>query len=300
MTRIRNVILLILALSLCLAVVNADENSRFYITEVSPRKFQPSQEGLITVTIKNDGSGVASQVTGEVVVSDITGPIKFIGETKSFAGSLTAAGGPVGKVEGGSSAALQYRIKVDDDASSGVYYAPLNVVWVTEASAEKSDTLYFGIEVAGKADLRISSVSTSPSKIYPDSDFNLSLGIEHTGGDKARSVTVSLGLPAEFEGENTASLGTISSSGSATATLNLKCLKNSESKTYNIPVDMVYIDDKGVEQTIKRSFDLFVDKRGEVKIQIGGVTTSPTKIYPDTDFNLTLTLENTGAQDAKA
>ncbi|MFQ5975646.1 MAG: COG1361 S-layer family protein [Candidatus Hydrothermarchaeales archaeon] len=283
-----------------MATVSADENSRFYITDVNPRTFQPSQESLITVTIVNDGSGVASQVTGEIVVSSITGPIKFIGETKSFAGSLVAAGGSVAEVKGGSSAALQYRIKIDDDASSGVYYSPLTVVWVTEGGAEKSSTLYFGVEVVGNADLRVSSVSTILSKVYPDSDFNLSLGIGNTGGDKAKSVKISLGLPAEFKGENTASLGTISSSGTATASFNLKCLKNAESKTYNIPVDIDYIDEKGVAQTLKRSFDLFVDKRGDIKIQIGGITTSPTKIYPDSDFSLSLTLENTGDQDAKA
>ncbi|MFQ6136993.1 MAG: hypothetical protein ACE5PM_07420, partial [Candidatus Hydrothermarchaeales archaeon] len=132
---------------------------------------------MINVTITNVGSGVATQVTGEIVVSNITGPIKFIGETKSYAGLITTVGRTGGEVKGGSTATLQYRIRVDDDASSGVYYAPLKVVWVTEAAAEKSDTLYFGIEIAGNADLRVTSVSTTPSKVYPDSDFNLSLGI---------------------------------------------------------------------------------------------------------------------------
>ncbi|MEE8358836.1 MAG: CARDB domain-containing protein [Candidatus Hydrothermarchaeales archaeon] len=300
MTRIKNIILLVLALSLCLATVSADENSRFYITEVSPSKFQPSQEGIITITIRNDGSGAATQVTGEIDVSSITGPIKFIGKTKSYAGLISAAGETTGEVKSGSTATLQYIIKIDDDATSGVYYVPLTVVWKTEAAAEKSDTLNVGVEVEGNADLRISSISTNPSKVYPDSDFNLSLGIGNTGGDKAKSVKVTLSLPAEFEGENSASLGTISSSGTATASFNLKCLKTATSKTYNIPIDIEYIDEKGIAQTLTRSFDLFVDTRGDVKIQIGGVTTSPTKIYPDTAFSLTLTLENTGDQDAKA
>ncbi|MFQ6136705.1 MAG: COG1361 S-layer family protein, partial [Candidatus Hydrothermarchaeales archaeon] len=139
-----------------------------------------------------------------------------------------------------------------------------------------------------------------PSKVYPDSDFNLSLGIGNAGGDKAESVKISLGLPAEIEGENTASLGTISSSGTATASFNLKCLKNAESKTYNVPVDIDYIDEKGVEQTLKRSFELFVDERGDIKIQIAGISTAPTKIYPNTDFTLSITLENTGDQNAKS
>ncbi len=300
MSKIRNIILLVLALSLCIATVSADENSRFYITEVTPSKLTPSQESLITVTIRNDGSGTATQVTGEIQVSSITGPLKFIGETKSYAGLLTSASESGADVKAGSSATLQYRIKIDDDATSGVYYAPLNVVWVTEANAEKSDTLYFGVEVKGNADLRVSSVSTTPPKVYPDSDFNLSIGIGNTGGDNAKNVMITLTLPTEFEGEKTASLGTISSSSTSTASFNLKCLKNTESKTYNIPMDITYIDEKGTEQTEKRSVDLFVDKRGDIKIQIGGVTTTPTKIYPDTDFSLTLTLENTGDQDAKS
>ena len=300
MNRIKNIILLVLAFSLCLAIVSADENSRFSITDVSPRKFTPSQEGVVTVTIKNDGSGFATKVSGEIGVSSITGPIKFIGDTKIYAGIIASSGGSAIDPSGASSAKLQYIIKIDDDATSGVYYVPLSLVWESEAGSEKTDTLTFGVEVEGNADLRISSVSTIPSKVYPDSDFNLSLGIGNTGGDKAKTVMVTLALPAEFEGENSASLGTISSSSTGSASFNLKSLKNAESKTYNIPVDIVYIDTTGVEKTLKREFDLFVDNRGDVKIQIGGVTTTPTKIYPDTDFSLSLTLENTGDQDAKS
>jgi len=301
MTRIKNIILLVLTLSLCLAVVSANENSRFYITEISPRKFQPSQEAVIDVTITNVGGGVVSQVTGEIDVDNLPDNIQIMGETKSYLGSINPTNSKSTEVQEGNTGTLQYKIKIDDDASTGVYYVPITVNWKTLGGTEESDTLQFGIEVTGDAELRISSVSTTPSKVYPDTDFNMSVSIENVGNDKAKAVAIALEIPKEFSGETNAFLGSLEKDDSSTASFDLRASKDAkEGDAYAVTVQMRYDDERGIEYEEDTAVEVFIHERGDINMDIGGITTTPTRILSDTDFSLTISLENSGDQDAKS
>jgi hypothetical protein len=129
------------------------------------------------------------------------------------------------------------------------------------------------IQDRGAVKLAISKVATSPSKVHPNTDFTLTLTLENTGSQDAKSTKMDLTLPNGVTGEGT---------------------------TYPVSADITYTDEQGRTETVRETFNLFILERGEITLSISGINTSPSKIYPNTDITLALALENTGLQDAKS
>jgi hypothetical protein len=205
-----------------------------------------------------------------------------------------------GVVSQGTEILLQYPIHVDENASTGTYSIPLKLIWRNSSMKEQSQTLNLGITIEGKPELVIAGISSQPSRFYPDEEFNLSIKVENIGTGKAEAVELKLLFPGEFQGEKTGFLGTIKRDSTATATFNLKALKTAAPGAYGYTLLITYRDGEGVERTTKEDFEVYVSERGEIDIEIAGVTTSPSKLYPGEGFSLSVQLENIGKQDAKS
>ncbi len=294
------VIMLLLAVTV-LPVVSA-VGADFYVIEISPKEVTPDQAALLNITLKNLGSEYAANLRAILDPEDKS-PITAIGVMKK---PLSRAEAPLmtsqyfGIVTQLSEIVLQYEIHVDENASSGTYYVPLRLVWEDSVRAEKNQTLDLGITVLGTPRLMISGVAISPSKIYADSDFNLSLKIENIGTYKARAIEARLIYPKEFSGERTTFLGTLDRNSESTATYSLKVLKEAQSRTYDFVLQISHLDESSVRKIIEKNFEVYVSERGEIDLEIAGVTTSPTKLHPGKDFTLSMQVENVGKQDAKA
>jgi hypothetical protein len=156
------------------------------------------------------------------------------------------------------------------------------------------------IQDRGAVKLAISKVATSPSKVHPNTDFTLTLTLENTGSQDAKSTKMDLTLPNGVTGEGTAFLGTISDGGTSDASFDLKAEKSTQPNTYPVSADITYTDEQGRTETVRETFNLFILERGEITLSISGINTTPSKIYPNTDVTLALALENTGLQDAKS
>ncbi|MFH1774605.1 MAG: CARDB domain-containing protein, partial [Methanobacteriota archaeon] len=113
-------------------------------------------------------------------------------------------------------------------------------------------------------------------------------------------VEARLAFPGEFAGERTAFIGTLEKDKTSTATYNMKVSKDAPSKAYDFSLQTSYLDENGVRKIIEKKFEVYVSERGEIDIEIAGVTTSPTKLYSGKDFTLSVQVENVGKQDAKA
>jgi len=278
-----------------------EENVRFIIANVSPTSVVPGYEGALNITVKNVGFGEGYRINAEVA-PDAGSPIAFIGETKKY---LEFYGQPCSDpvicnvLNAGDLATFTYKISVSDDAATGTYYIPLTIYWLY-TGVEKSSTLNFGVEVKGEPKLVIASTSTSPSIVYPDTDFSLSLTVENIGTEAAKSAGLVLELDRGFSGKATALLGTIDKDSSATATLHLRAEKTVELGSHNLSAHLTYRDAGGKVYRDSLPLELFIQDRGEAKLSIAGVNTTPSKIYPNTDFTLTMLVENTGKQAAKA
>jgi hypothetical protein len=299
----KNIVLLVSFLTLLslipsVSAVGAD----FYVVDIAPKHVVPGETTLMNITLKNLGSGYAAYLRAILDPNDVS-PVSAVGEMKKYLSKAEAAAQSdqyFGIVRQRDEMILQYVIQVDDDASTGTYYVPLALIWENEVREEKNQTLNLGITVTGTPNLIVAGVNTTPSRIYVDLEFTLSIQIENIGTEKAEAVEAKLVLPREFSGERTAFLGTIKRDAISTATYDLKATKQATNKAYDFALLISYTDEKGEENLAEKHFDVYVSKRGEIDLEIAGISTSPTKLYPGSDFTLSIQLENIGTQDAKS
>lgn len=291
----------LLLLSLLLPLVSAGE-ADFYVVNVAPKQLVPGETGELDITIKNLGTDYAAYLKAELDPGDVSS-VDAIGAVRTYISVRTEAGIAsaeyFGIVQQQQEIILRYPIYVKKNATTGISSVPLKLGW-QDSVGTKEKTLYVGIKIEGVPKLSLAGVNTSPSRIYPDSEFTLTTKIENIGTGDAKAVELQLSLPKEISGESSAFLGTISKDSSATASFDLKTAKAAEPNSYKVAMQIGYIDDSGRKQTVAKDFDLFVSERGEIKLEIAGVTTSPAKLYPGLDFTLSVQIENIGKQDAKS
>lgn len=252
----------------------------------TPSRVFADKDVSLAIAIENTGKEDAESVRAELVL-----PRGFTGETTAF----------MGKIAKGSSATAAFNLRAEKDVPSGTHVFGLVLTYV-ENGVQKQARKNFEVFVQeyGEVSLAIADVSTDPAKVYPDSDFALSLGLENIGNGDAKSVEVLLTLPQEFSGKYSAFLGALEEGKKSTAKFELKASKEATPVAYDTKAKIEYTDERGLTHEIEKNFQVFVHERGEVKIEIAGITASPPKLTPGSDFTLSIQLENVGKQDAKS
>lgn len=294
-------ILLVLILSL-IPPVSAAGAADFYVVDIAPNKVAPGETTQLNITLKNLGMDFGAYMR-TVLDPDDTSPINALDTSKKYLGRVGEAGESpeyFGVVLQSESATVQYQIKVDDNATTGAYNIPLNLIWEDGRSVQQTQTVYLGIAVVGKPHLIISGINSTPERVYSDTEFTLDIDIENIGTEKAKSVEAALTLPEGITGEDLAYLGTIKRDATAKASYTMKVGKATKTGAYGFTLSMSYTDEKGTPGTAEMPFKVYVSESGDIDLEIAGVSTSPAKIYPSTDFTLSIQLENIGTQDAKS
>jgi hypothetical protein len=317
--------LLILTIVILLATASStyglDDRVRFVIDEVQPNVIPTGYQGPLNITIQNVGFETGYRINGEL--TSITSPLTIIGDTKQYLDLRTQPCADLricNLISAGDLATFTFDLSIADDAYTGIYYSTLTVGWLDGTTTE-STGLNFGIEIVGSPNLIVSGTSTNPSVVYPDTEFNMAISVENIGSDSAKSVELQLTPLEGFTGERTVQLGTVdirslieelltqgnlNQTGSqAGALLNtaLFSLKAEEGVTlghHELKAQLSYKDSKGNDYSKIELIDVFIQDRGQAKLSISGINTSPSKVYPNTDFTITITMENTGSQAAKA
>lgn len=294
----KKILMLILLLIPPVSAVGAD----FYVVDIAPSEVTPRETTQLNITLKNLGSDFGVYLRA-ILDPDDTSPIDALDSSKKYLSRAEAAEESreyFGVVQQLESLPLQYRIKVDDNATTGAYNVPLNLIWQDKYGIQHTQTVYLGIAVVGEPHLIISGINTTPQRVYSDTEFTLDINIENTGTEKAKSVEAALTLPDGITGEDQAYLGTIKRDATAKASYTMKVEKTAKSGAYEFVLLMNYTDEEGTSGMVEKPFKVYVSKRGDIDLEIAGISTSPAKIYPGTDFTLSVQLENIGTQDAKS
>lgn len=296
------IILLILVAAIAAPAQGAtDESVRFIIDDVQPNVVEPGYRGPLEITVRNVGFLEGYRISAEVAPA-ATVPVNLLGETKKYIEFYDApCSDPLrcNYLNAGDTAIFTYDISVDSDATSDGYTIPLTVSW-RNLGLDKTASLNFGIEVIGAPDLEISGTNTSPSVVYPDTEFSMPVTIENLGTDDAKSVELTITLPNGLTGTSSAQMQTIAKDKTAIATLQLKAEQGIALGMHELPAVLSYKDSKGEAYTKSVPVELYIQDRGAATLTISKVATSPSKVHPNTDFTLTLTVENIGSQDAKS
>ena len=296
------IILLILIAALAAPAQGATEESvKFIIAGVQPNTVTPGYRGPLEITVRNVGFLEGYRISAEVTPA-ATAPINILGETKKYFEFYDAPCTDPGRcnyLNAGDTATFTYNISVDSSAATDGYTIPLTVSW-RNLGLDKTATLNFGIEVEGAPELIISGTTTTPSVVYPDTEFSMPITVENIGTDDAKSVELTVTLPKGLTGTSSTQLQTIAKDKTATATLQLKAEQKIALGMHELAADLSYTDSKGESYSKSIPINLYIQDRGAVTLAISGVSTSSSKVHPNTDFTLTLALENTGSQDVKS
>gem|GEM_PF-1619350 len=283
---------LVAALAL-LPGVHAGE-ADFYVVGVSPQVLIPGEATAVNLSIANLGTDYALYVYTVVEVPQQS-PVKVVGAAKKYVVKRAEEGEPTmyfGAILQNQRFTVSYTLSVDEDAEPGTYQLPLRISWVTSRGERVEQQTSFGVVVRGEPGLVLRSVNISPERLYPDTEFMLTLAVENTGTADATNTRVELVLPDDIKGERSSYLGTLKRGEVATATFALRSGGSGERAL----VIKLSSDGWQDEERVK----LYVSEKKPPELEIAGLDTSPAELVPGRSFTLSLQLENIGEQEARA
>ena len=210
----------------------------------------------------------------------------------------------IGRLPGAEEVILQYKLRVDSNAVEGWNEMKIKCkkgsanVWVTHK---------FEIYVESKIpEFAIGSVTSEPSKLFPDSEENkLSVEIQNIGTGKAELVTAKLLLPQGITPSesysNIANLGTIEEGESKIAEFYIDVDKNVAPGNYKAKLIVKYKDSNNNREEYKnQSLSIDINIKPLPLFEIENVTTIPKKISQGDKVTLKLRIKNVGFKEAKS
>jgi|GEM_PF-575243 hypothetical protein len=202
--------------------------------------------------------------------------------------------------DSGEKKTISFTLTVDSSAEAGVYELDIVIEYSNEFGEKSSETIPVAIKVIGIPKLSISGTSTTPDRILPENEFSISIIVENSGTDVARNTEIELSFPDYFEGERIKFLGVIERDSSKTAKFNLKALNTTPADNHEFSIKLDYNDIRGKEYSSEYEIPVFVSSPGKISLDIAGVFTSPGIPASGENYKLSLQIENSGSQDAKA
>ncbi|MDY6964794.1 MAG: hypothetical protein SVM80_02320 [Halobacteriota archaeon] len=207
------------------------------ISETSDNVIAPGTTKEVSITVKNVGIETADDVfleinpipeteeSGTTTSSDLGSLSDLLGSSistsipgmPSLMGSgeenpppfvVTGSGTRffVGDLKPGESGEISFKISADSEAKKGVYNLPVTL----NRRNGRSTSEYVGVIVSSKAELNIPDIRTDPKEVVPGKSAILSVTVENTGKNDAKSVRVAL-MKNEYILETTSNyVGTVS------------------------------------------------------------------------------------------
>jgi len=190
----------------------------------------------------------------------------------------------------GESKEVVLRLKADSDAVAGIYEAKFVVDYRNEFGERGVAEVPVLVKIVSEPEVTL-EVSTFPEKVYADSDFSLKVAVT-AKNSKLSGLTASIEAEG-FEGEKEKYVGTLDAGEKAVINFSLK----SPRKSGEYEVKFVL---RAESFTKNFTIPLYISDYGRISIDLAGVYTSPQRVVEGESFKLSIQVENSGEQDAKA
>ncbi len=266
----------------------------FYVVGVSPQVVKAGEVSTVNLTIANLGTDYALYVF-TVIEPPQDSPVKVVGAAKRYVVRRADEGERTmyfGAILQNQRFTVSYTLSVEEDAKPGAYRIPLRISWVNRWGERVEQQTSFGIEVMGAPELELRRVNITPERLYPDTEFTLTVAVENTGTEDATDTRVELELPEDITGERSVYLGTLKRGEVGTASFALRSGGAGERTI------LIKLTSSGWES--QERIRLYVSEKKPPELEIAGLDTSPAELVPGGSFTLSLQLENIGEQDARA
>jgi hypothetical protein len=269
----------------------------FYIIDVSPTEVTPGETTKLSLTLKNLGTTFASRIEVSLDPED-TSPIDpigigslQIGEAKEA--QTTTYFGVVNQLE---EIKLSFNFNVDTGTEEKTYNVPLVLTWSAGDSTEKSQTLPISMQVKElKADFQV--VQSSPEMLIGGGTSTLKIILKNFGDNYAND------LKAEIDSNDVSPIDPI---GQIRLVFEDQKIQPDENILLEYPINVKQGTPESVYYTpivLEWDDDTSVSKNQTVKIgnlvkephtSLEVSYEAPDIITPGDEFNLGVTLKNTG------
>ena len=201
----------------------------------------PGDEIPVTVTVKN---------SGEMLASDVT--LKLENASSTMVAPKNTDLFNLGTIPAGENRTAMVVLISDKKMSAGLVKVPVTIQYSAIDGTVMTQSTSIDILFKGKAELGFVSVDTSPARLTAGTPFDLTIRIENTGTGEAKQVSATIDLPVE--GKKEAFIGKIKPGNDAPAIFLLEGMKGG-SYPYNLVIR--YTDDMG-DHTLTRQMSLRV------------------------------------------
>ena len=254
---------------------------RIITEEVTPEPVEPGQDVTVKISIYNQGEEIARNVE---VKLEAGYPFYLKGESKSLE--------EIGDLPAGFSKDNTYYLVVDPKAVSGIYTIKFTATIDKRKKVEKE----VSIKVTGLPDI----VFESEDKhiIKPGDTFLAKVTLLNIGTGKARNIKV-IPLSEKFVrlGSGINVVKELRPGQSANLLLEFGVGKKINPDTYNIPIQITFLDEGGLLHTFTENLGVRLVGYGDVGLQNWKII--PPMANVGEEFILQIRLENVGTGEAK-
>ena len=254
--------------------------------QVSPEVIMPKETGVISITIRNNGSGSAEIEK----VSLHSGDLKSVSDDYTRVGVL----GP------GSSTTLLFKFKAP--VEEGIYFPEVWIDVFNSSMIRYPILVNVNTEISPIKGPVIEVEKIIPDSIKPGDEFIVTLSLTNKGQGKANDVNVQIiidpSVPISLKSPNNFYIEEIESKG--IYKLKTEFLSNTNAKLglYSIPISIRY---RGVDGIPKQQNETIgVQIKGDPEISIASISSDPARIAQGDFVTLLIKVENTGTDDAKS
>ncbi|MBP2144041.1 hypothetical protein J2127_001210 [Methanococcus voltae] len=246
----------------------------------------PASNMEYPIIIKNVGTGIAKDIDVLVGSSAYINPV---GGVKYNVKVLE----PFGSTE------VVLNLHADSKTTEGSYIVPVTLVWTDEDGTKHNETIEFGVIVEGDVNLGISNVITEPNEIKPGTNYiKLSVDITNNGHGEAKNINLNLKTSEPFSDSgsnvNFKNVGILNSGDTKTAIFYVDLNKHADAQTYDIPLEITYLDAYNKEHVENENVTVLVKTKPELEILNNDFT-----IYAGRQTEILVTLKNVGTEKAE-
>jgi len=279
---------LVIGLSICFTTpvlgYSGGADIHLIVKELHPVPAEPGDDLVVSMTIENQDSKKADNLTIEIIPDPI---IILKDENERYIKT---------ELCGYCKMAKTYHLYVDSQANSGVYEIEIKTLADGVGKKEIIDVIIYG-----EPHLTLCNTSISPDFICPGDNMNLLISVCNKGTGSASCVSVSSIIknpPFAPIGTNTLIVEQLSPGDSEELEFNFLINNNAKPASYLIPIRIDYKSEKNKNSSTTEVVG--VNVRGEAKLSIAGITTDPSRIKKKDNLLLMIRIENTGTGDANS
>jgi hypothetical protein len=206
-----------------------------------PDTVDPGDEIPVTLTVRNDGSLIAEDVT------------LSIGNVSSRVAPKTTDAYHLGIIGSGGQESVNAVLLTDRNTEPGLVQVPVILKYKSIDGASHTLSTSVNVMMKGKGELGFVSVDTSPRRVAENQPFDLTIRIENTGTGDVKQVAATVDLP--MTGTKQSFIGKIKPGNDAPAVF---MLDGGKEGTYGYNTTITYVDDLG-SHTVTHAMSLRVD-----------------------------------------